>query len=170
MTKLKHHRITKKEKALEETLDLKKLVHARVLSSKGQVIGKVKELRINQKTLSIEGIVVSRGFMKKPLYIGSSYFEDLSDESLILKIEPSVLLIGKKVLSSEGKVIGEVKDIERQGHTNEILDLIIKKPLRKSFIIKKSYVKYLGDSIILNSNYNGKKKHFWKKPGKNDNQ
>lgn len=159
----KHHRITDSELAFEETFDLSDLISTKIISKDGKMIGKVSKVLLNPKKLSLEGILIRQGVFKKPIYIGISYFDRLSKDSIILKISPSVLLKRKKVLDSEGKVIGKVKSIERKGNSNEISELIISSPLKKKFPIKMSNIKFIGKTIILKSNYNVPKKYFWQK-------
>jgi len=158
-----HHLITKHESSLDTTLDLRKALGARVLSHKGLILGKVSKIRIHPTRLQIEGIVISRGIFEKPFYIGSSYIKRFSEESFILTIELSVLLKGKKVLTSNGKVIGKIKDVIRKKHSNEVDKLSIKSFLKKIFYIRLSDVQSFGESIILKSNYRVPKKYLWQK-------
>lgn len=157
------HRITKKEGEMKETLDLKKSLNVRVISHKGLVLGKVLQIRFHPIKRVLEGILVSRGFFKKPLYIGSSYINKISHESIILDIEPSILLRGRIVIDSKGKKLGKVKQVIRKNHSNDIKELRVGSLFRKDFIINLSNVKLLGESIILNPNYHVKRKYFWQK-------
>lgn len=158
-----HHRITKSEGELLSTLDLKKLLRLKVISNKGLVIGKVSQIRIHQAKMHIEGILVSRGFFKKPIYIGSSYISKFSHASFLLNVEPSVLLKGKTVINSQGEKIGKVKEIIRKEHSNQIEKLIIRSFLKKDFELKISNIKSIGNSVIINPNHHVEKKYFWKK-------
>lgn len=160
---MKHHRITQKEGPVESTLNLKKLLGIRVLSSSGSIVGRVLQIRINPISMRLEGIMISRGIFKKRLYIGESYIKLLSNESFILNTDPYILLKGRKVLDADGKVIGRVKDIIRKEHTNEISGIIIRSFLRKDIPMDFSGIKKFGDSIILQQGSNVKKEYFWKK-------
>src|SRR3989344_1498174 len=158
-----HHRITKKEAALEDTLNLSNSLNVRVISKNGRIIGKASQIRINPSKMSLEGILVSRGNFKKPIYIGISYVKRISHKSFILKMEPSILIKGRKVLDSKGKKVGNIKNIVRNGHSIEIREIVVTSPLRKDIILNRTKIKTIGESVILKSNYNVKKKYFWEK-------
>lgn len=158
-----HHRITKNESALKHTFDLKKLLNLNVLSSKGKIIGKVSQLRIHPTKMNIEGIVVSRGIFRKPMYIGSSYIKRFSRASFLLDVEPAVLIKGKRVIDTHGRKVGKVKDLRRKEHSNSIQDIVVSSPLRKDLIIKTTDIKSIGEAIILKAHYHVKKQYFWKK-------
>jgi sporulation protein YlmC with PRC-barrel domain len=128
-----HHRITSKEKALENTLDVKKLLGLRVITRSGFVLGKVKQIRINEPKVKIEGIVVSRGFFKKPVYLGLSYIRKVSSESFILKIDPVILFRGRKIIDSRGKKFGKIKRVVRKENSNEIHEFRVFKILKRLF-------------------------------------
>jgi len=158
-----HHRITKRENALEDTLNLKDSLNIRVISKSGQVIGKVSQIRIHPTKMFLEGIIISRGIFKKPIYIGVSYIRRLSHESFILKVDPFVLLKGKKVLDSHGRNVGRVKDVVRKEHSNDLKEILVGSSFRKNFSINISNIKSFGESIMLKPNYHVKKKYFWEK-------
>src|SRR3989344_7338788 len=158
-----YHRITKRERALEDTLNLKDSLNVRVISNDGFVIGKVSQIRIHPTKMFLEGIVVSMGIFKKPIYIGASYIKRLSHESFILKINPFVLLKDKKVLDSNGRIAGKVKETIRKEYSNDIKEIVVGSPFRKNLAIEASNIKSIGESIILNPHYHVKKKYFWEK-------
>ncbi|MBS3090818.1 PRC-barrel domain-containing protein [Candidatus Pacearchaeota archaeon] len=133
----------------ERTFDVMKLRGKKVITSKGLVMGKVKKVIVGRKSFNIEGIIMGRKFSFKKIYIGESYFQSMSEKALILSIEPSFLLIGKKVLNNEGKVIGKVKEVMRKGDSNDFESLIVKSFWKKSFTVKSGEIKFLGKSIVL---------------------
>ena len=104
----------------------------------------------------------SRG-VGKPIYIGSSYFDRLSEEAVILSIDPFLLLKGMRVVTNEGEVVGKVKDFARSNDTNEVGGLIVSALFRKDITIDSNYIKSIGSSIILKSNYSVAKKYFWQR-------
>ncbi|MFC1648600.1 hypothetical protein ACFL1B_04030 [Nanoarchaeota archaeon] len=140
----------------EATMTMNKIMGSQVLSSKGLVVGKVTQMRINPKNLELEGILVKRGSFKKPLFIGKTYFKSLSSESIILSIEPSVLFKGKKVLSNDGQFLGRLKAVNRKIQTNEIDSIVVKSTFRKPQIILSQYIDSTGSSVILKDSYHGK--------------
>lgn len=159
----KHYDITKGERLIEESLSLRDLLKIRVLSRSGYVVGKVSQIRICPTKRSIEGVLVSTGIFKRPIYIGVSYIRLISSESFILNIDPSVLLVNRTVIDSDGKKVGKVKEVKRKGHFNDIEELMVGSPLRKNVSINISEIRSLGENIVLNSAHNEKKEYFWKK-------
>ena len=158
-----HHRVTRHESALDDTLDLRGSLNVRVLSSKGLIVGKVSQIRIHPTKMFVEGILIHRGAFKKPIYLGASYIKRISNESIILNIELAVLLNGKRVIDSNGKKLGKIKEVIRKEHSNNIEELIVGAPFRKNFMIDMSKVKSLGESIILKPGYNVQRKYIWQK-------
>lgn len=155
--------VVDKTKAYEDTLDLDEIIGVKVLSEKGFRVGRVSQLRINAEEKSIEGILVKRGIFKGYLFIGRTYFETLSSEAIILNIEPSVLLRGKKVVAYDGEVIGKIKDIIRVAKTNSIKNIVVHSFLRGTFNIPFGEIKGLGRSVILKNTYNAPKKSIWRR-------
>jgi len=148
----KPHHIVKKERLFEDTFDLRKLLKVKVITKDGLVIGKVSHIRIHPKRMFIEGILVSRGFFRKPFYIGRSYINRFSYEAILLRITPSILFRGKKVVTSDGKVLGRVKEVIRKANRNDVENIVVSSILRKDTVISTSYIKYVGKSLFLKSN------------------
>ena len=153
--------IITKEGPIEETIDLSNLISRKVISAKGFVVGKVKRVRLNNK-LFLEGVFVSRGLYKKPLFIGASYFDKLSEKAIILKIDPFILLKGYKIITNEGEFVGKVKDFIRKNNSNDLSGIVVKKRFWKDYSVDIINIKSFGSSIILKENYNVPKKYFWK--------
>lgn len=151
---------------LDTTINVKKVLGARVISNKNFSIGKVAEVRIKQDTKTLEGIVVKRGLLglfAKPIYIGKNYFNKLTPEAVILNIEPTILLKNKKVVTYEGEIIGKVKDIIRQDKTNIMKGVVVKSFLRGIFTVPTDQIKSTSNSIILKDSYNAPKKSLWRR-------
>jgi len=157
--------VKRKEADLEQTLNLRKLTGKRVLSEGGSIVGYVSEIRINPKGFELEGIVVERRF-EYPIYIGKSYFSTLSNYSVILNTELSILIKGRKVLTINGKKLGRVTQVNRKGTTNEIESIIVSSLFRK-YQIPISEIKQMGDSILIKCSYNDSKSYLWKRSRQN---
>jgi|SRR3989344_1859662 len=157
------HNIIKHERPLEKTVNLKKLIGKSVLSKGGKVIGKILEIRISPNTLALEGILVRGNIIRKPIYIGRSYFSRLSEEAVILNIEVSVLIKDKQVMDFEGKILGTVKEVVRKGTRNDLKGLYVSSLFSKKFFIPASAIQYVSKSVVLRKNYNARKKYFWQK-------
>ena len=154
--------VTRKEPLDEETVNIKKLIGKHVLSKGGEVIGRISELRFHPDNFELEGVVVGRGF-DKPIYIGVSYFDHISESSVILNTELSILMSGKRVVTIDGKVIGRVRKINRKGTTNELESIEISR-LWKKYLIPQSEIKQVADSVILKLKYDATKDYLWKRP------
>ena len=155
------HNILKTERSLNKTVNLKKLIGKRVLSKGGTIIGKILEIRISPINLNIEGILVRGSIIKKPMYIGRSYFSHLSSEAVILNIEVSVLIKNKQVIDSKGKIIGRVKEVVRKGTRNEFKGVYVRSLFSWKFFIPESEIEYVNKSVVLKPNYHATKKYFW---------
>lgn len=140
--------IIKDKSLMDQTRSVKDILGVRVLSKSGEKIGVVKDVRYGPKSMGIKGILTKHPY-KGPLYIGSDYIGIISDESIILAIDPATLIMNKKVVTYQGKVIGRIKKIERVGNTNLISKIHVKRFLHKAFVIKPSDIEKSGDSIIL---------------------
>ncbi|MDO8459675.1 MAG: PRC-barrel domain-containing protein [Nanoarchaeota archaeon] len=148
---------------MDKTVNLKKLIRKKVLSKGGKIIGKIVQIRISPINLELEGILIKGKIIKKPMYIGRSYFSHLSQEAVILNIEVSVLIKDKQVINSKGKIIGRVKEVVRKGTRNDLKGVHVRSFFSRKFFIPVSEIEYVNKSIILKPKYNATKKYFWQK-------
>lgn len=149
--------------AFDKTIALHQVLGKRVLSRSGKVFGRVREIRVSDDGLSIEGALVSRGLFQKDVFVGRGYFDRLTVDSLVLKIDPFLTLRGLKVVSSEGEVLGKVVDFVRGNNTNDLDSLVVKSFMRGTFSVPVSAIKSVGYSLILKPTYEPPKKQFWKR-------
>ncbi len=146
----------------DHTIDMQKVLGKRMISKNGLLVGRVSQVRLARDGFGVEGALVSRGFFSAKLFIGVGYFDRLTEDSIVLKIDPFLLSKGLKIVSSEGEVVGKVIDFVRTGNSNDLDALIVKGFMRGTFNVPISSVKSVGYSIILKPNYEFPKKHFWK--------
>ncbi len=149
------------EHALDKTVDLQDVLHARVLSKSGTIIGKVVNVCLHPKTLRLEGIVVSRGLGKKKIYIGQRYINQFSGDAVILTIEPSLLLVGKRVFGKDGKIVGKVKEVIRRAQSNEVASIIVTSFFKRDTEIPWHMIKLTSHALLLRNNV--QQKYFWQK-------
>ncbi|MBX4196003.1 PRC-barrel domain-containing protein [Candidatus Pacearchaeota archaeon] len=142
-----------KSAPLEKTFNAHRLLGSKVLSPEGLVVGRVKEIRISPDDMDVEGIIVSRGWFKNTIYIGKNYFKKLSQESLILSIEPTILIEGREVINFEGKRLGKITRIERADTTNAIRQIVIKRMFHQEVVIPGKFIQGIGKSVILKESY-----------------
>lgn len=159
--------VTRREPNLDKWINIKKLIGKRVLSKGGTIVGYISEIRINSNTLELEGIVIKKNF-KKPIYIGKSYFSHLSNRAVILNMEPSILFVGKKVITIDGRIIGKVKKVNRKGTTNEVESFVVTSVWRK-YLIPISGVRRVTNLVLIKNKYDARKIHLWKRSKQNRN-
>lgn len=139
--------------SFSETIDVTRIIGVEVLSSQGLSVGRVKQVRFDTKTMSFEGLLVSRGLFRKRVFIGATYIAQFNPDRVILSIEPALLLYNRKVLTHEGRYLGRVLRVQRDGCTNKIKHLVVKKLFRPEKNIPVLQIEHLGRSIILNESY-----------------
>lgn len=156
-------RITKSEVSLADTFNLNRILGHKVISKKGQVVGRVREVRIRPDKKSFEGIVTSCPRLGKSIYIGFSYIETITANSILLTMDPTVLLKGFLVIDSQGQKVGKISQVNRADNTNEVESFIVSSFLRKPFQVTLSQTSKIGDSIILKPSYNVPRKYIWQR-------
>lgn len=163
---MEYENVTRKEAQIEKTINIKRLIGKRVLSDGGAIVGSISEIRLNPNGFDLEGIVVSSAV--GAIYVGKSYFSTISDYSVILNTELSLLVKGRKVLTIDGKTLGSVKKVNRKGTTNEIESLLVGN-FWKKYLIPVSSVKQIASSVLIKAKYNDTKEYLWKRPKQDPN-
>ncbi len=146
---------------LEKTLNAKELIGISVISQEGDPFWKVAHVRINPSAMHIDLFLISRGIFREPWYVGRTYIEKISAASIILTIQPLMLLKGKRVVDAEGKVLGKIKEIARNGDANVLKSIIVKHFFKKEFSLPASAIESAGKSVLLKKSY-GEKTQFRK--------
>ncbi len=119
----------------------------KVLSKSGEKLGKIHDLLYED--FSISAILVQYGMVK--IVISRKFVAERSEKSVVLSVDPVTLLRGKKVFDSEGKYIGKVIDIERQGDGNNLISIKARKKFYKAPIeIPHKELDVIKKNIILN--------------------
>jgi len=138
---------------LKETRNARDLVGISVLTVSGEVLGRVKEVRLNPTSAVLEGVIVNRGLFRTLCYMCKRYIERITRDAVLLNIEPVLLYVGRQVVSSDGKVFGNVREVRRVHQTNEIESLLVKRTFFRKATIPFSQVKKLGTSIIIKKTF-----------------
>ncbi len=145
-----------KGKTPDKLLGLSHLMFKKVISKSGAVIGFVGEVFIDDNKL--RGVKVLRFF--NTLFIGADYIDKVSANSVMLSINPCVMHYKKKVRTADGKQVGIVSSVIRDGNTNDIKSIIIKRFLLFKYTVPFSEVKKIGSAVILKKDYEDAKKLF----------
>jgi len=148
--------------AFAQTKDAKDVLGLGVITVSGQSIGKVSRVRFHPKTYSFEGIVCKRtkyGLKLQTCYLCEKYIERITNDAILLNIDPAHIWIGHKIVNADGKVLGRVSLVNRINDTNNIESFVCKKFIFRKMTIPMSAVKSLGASIITKSTYTQVKKN-----------
>lgn len=142
--------IKEKFLGLDSTVSAEELKGKRVVTKNGKDIGKIAEIRINPSDFSFAGIKVNRGLLEIDSFIGREYIDSISHDGAVLSITPVTDYLGVKVFDADGKQVGKVKEIRREGTSNNILEIVVDRGLLKSdIVVSKSDLRTVGEGIIL---------------------
>ncbi len=123
----------------------------KVLAANGKEIGTIQEIRLDPKTMDLDGIEIDRGFFGTDTFIGRKYITSLSSDGAVLNMSPVSDYKGLKVFDSSGREVGTVKEIRTDGSTNTISAIVVGTGILKNdAVFSKSDVKGVGESIMLN--------------------
>jgi len=143
--------IKHKGKALKDTIKLSKVYGHKVLSKEGKNLGNLREIHIDPKKLTIEGVLVDRGIFGESNYIGKNYIEAITSTAIILKITPITDIEGRSVYDSNGRKVGKVKSMTRSKKTNNIASIVVERGIfgGKDLVVQNSSIKEIGKSVML---------------------
>lgn len=145
MVEIKH-----KSKAVKETLVAGDLINNKVYSNDGIYLGRVRDLHINPDKFSIEGIHIGKGLFSRYAYIGRDYIGKMSRKGVVLSITPLTELVNKKVLDSNGKVVGRVRVIYRNKKTNTLRSMVVERGVfKKNLLVNRNMISDIGEKIVL---------------------
>jgi sporulation protein YlmC with PRC-barrel domain len=141
--------ISSKIKDLDKSINLSSYIGKKVYSKSGEIVGKISDVVIHNNCMN--GVIVKG---KKELFIDKAFFEEDSEDAVMLSIDPVINMIGKQVYDSEGKKIGKVVDVERKSNANAFTNIKVKdKVYSKPIIVPKKDIDTAKDSIMLNKSY-----------------
>ena len=123
----------------------------KVMAANGKEIGSIQDIRLDPKTLALDGIEIDRGFFGTDTFIGRKYITSLSTDGAVLNMSPVSDYKGMKVFDSSGKEVGTVKEVRTEGSTNTISAIVVGTGiLSNDAVFSKSNVQGVGESIMLN--------------------
>ena len=138
-------------KDFDSGLKIHELIGKKVKNLDGKEVGAITEIRLDPLTLNFDGIEMDRGFFGAHTFIGRRYITDMSMDGVMLNMNIVGDYKGMKVLDANGKEIGKVKDVQTDGHKNDIISIVVDTGiLNQDMIIPKSDVRGVGDSVMLN--------------------
>jgi len=150
MESLKHNTLP-----FRDTTDVSNVVGRKVMTKDGKKLGKVKSVHVHPKDLTLEGIVIDPGFFDAYRFIGAGYIKSMTDEGIVLSINPVSEYVGLKVFDSTGKEIGKVKEVNRSKQTNTLLSILVNRKGEEDVLIRADYIAAVGENIVLKDPYPG---------------
>ncbi len=121
----------------------------------GEILGIVMKLHIDKESKRLLGITIDKGFMKPDLFIGMHYIKNFGVDAVFLNRIPVTKFKGLDVITSDGKLIGKVKDVNAKRHN--VQEIIVARKgvnLRKQwFVIAASDIEEIGESVVLKKGY-----------------
>ena len=137
--------ITTRVKKIGNENKITKYLYKTVYTKDGEKIGKVTQIIFDK--YEIKGLIISKLLFFKKLFIDMEYIEKFTIGSVLLKINPVVLLIGKTVFDHEGKIVGKIKRIKQKTNANHYESITFKKGL-----FSKEKTVNVKDVIVLKKN------------------
>jgi sporulation protein YlmC with PRC-barrel domain len=121
----------------------------------GGILGVVTKLHINKDLKKMTGITIDMGFWKPDLYIGMNNIKRFGVDAVLLHKVPMDKLVGLRVLTMNGQIVGKVKEIEVKKNKIKELVVSVNKTLEPKGYIKISAgeIKNIGASILLKNDY-----------------
>ena len=125
----------------------------KAVGPRGEILGVVIKLHIDQGSKEIQGLTVDQGFFKPDLFMGIQHVNRFGVDAVLLSTTPYHLLKGLKVFDSDGSYYGTVKDVVVKEHHLEALKVFKRKGLRSTEEeeLPASRIKETGETIILRS-------------------
>ncbi|OVE75125.1 hypothetical protein BVX95_00080 [archaeon D22] len=149
MKELRH-----KSLPFEKTIEIRKILGKEVLTRGGKKLGSVKSIQIDPEDLTVEGIVVDTGLFEANHYIDKNYIKQISQQAVMLKVDPVSEYVGLDVLDSTGAKIGKVKSVNRSRNTNNLISITVEgRKVGGEMMFTSDYIDAVGDSIMLKEKF-----------------
>lgn len=144
---------TKQTKSVEESIPLQSMRYKPVVTPNGSILGKVIQIRIQDGTCHLEGLVIKKLFKKK-FFVSSDYIKHISLDAIMLTEEIANQYINVEVITYDGEKFGRVVEVHRVQNTNKIESLTVKRRgiLKRKVTIPLNDIHQIGASIILKEN------------------
>jgi sporulation protein YlmC with PRC-barrel domain len=151
--------ISNRLRTVADLISSKNLHSVVVISKSGEIIGRVRNLRI--RGFNVEGIVISRLFSTHKEFIDKAFIKTFNQDQILLKINPVPSLKGLKVYDRSGRKLGKVRKVLRQDNRNDFTSLVVKDRFySRSILVGKSNIGIMKKNIILNMDYDKNSKNL----------
>lgn len=137
----------------KEIITCDEILGKEAIDPDGSILGTVTKVHIDKKDRKMVGITIDMGIMRPDLYVGANNIKEFGEDAVLLNKVPVHKFKGLKVLTAEGKVLGNV--IHMLMHNSKVKEFIItnRRFMGKQFGIHYLDIKEIGDSIILKKGY-----------------
>jgi sporulation protein YlmC with PRC-barrel domain len=144
--------ISNKYKSIGELISSRRLKNIVVISKSGEIIGKVREVRM--KDFKVEGIILVKHLNLSPEFIDRSFIKVFTQNEVLLNINPVTTLKGLSVYDSSGRELGKVRKILRADNKNNFTSLVVKHRFySRPILIPKDKIDVMKKNIVLNIDY-----------------
>jgi sporulation protein YlmC with PRC-barrel domain len=153
--------ISNRLKTVADLTNSKNLHSVVVISRSGEIVGKVRNLRI--KGFNVEGIVIARPFSMYKQFIDKVFIQTFNQDQILLKINPVLSFKGLKVYDKSGRKLGKVRKVLRSDNTNNFTSLVVRDRFySRSILVGKENIAIMKKNIILNMDYDKESKSLRK--------
>ena len=121
------------------------------LDPEGEFIGIVMKLHIHRENKELVGITIDQGFMKPDLFVGLESIERFGIDALFINRITLKKYVGKSVITTDGRIIGEVINITE--HKGRLEKIEIVGTDKKKIEIPTSQIASLGTTVLLKEDY-----------------
>jgi sporulation protein YlmC with PRC-barrel domain len=140
--------VSTKKNSVNKNQGLTKYLCKKVFSKEGEKIGRVKQIIFNKEI--IEGIIVAKSLFFRKIFIDMEYVDKFTSDSVLLNINPLILIVGKRVFDNDGKDLGKVKKVIRKSNANVIDSILVKKSIfSKDVVIQPKDIHFIKKNIRL---------------------
>lgn len=140
-------KVTTQKIDIEHSESTRKLKGKNIISRSGEILGKVRDVVFLNK--NILGVLLRKRF-REDVFIGIEMVESITEDAILLSIDPVTSLIGLPVFDKAGKKIGRVRRVIRQDDRNSFTSIAVKPGLLRRVIeIDVSDIKTISQHIIL---------------------
>lgn len=137
------------QKDLGSLISLQSVLGKKVYSKSGEYVGKIIDVLAHKRTISAVHV-------KKPrteCMLDVNFIQSESQKTIMLSIDPVVLLLRKTVYDKAGKKLGKVIDIVKKGE-NDPKELIVKKSIfSRPITVSGSDIDVAKANILLKKTY-----------------
>lgn len=133
------------KKSIIPGISTRHILGKQVLTKAGLVVGKIKDIRIDESQ-KVQGVIISRRFWQKKLYVDTALIVQLSVHAVILKREPYNTLKGRRLFDHDGKPLGRVVSVQ---YGEKLENVKVKKLFRRKKTINADKFELREKSLLL---------------------